>query len=72
MKYTRSSLVVACSAALAVGTAQAGGMAEPVETMDPEEIVTSTAAGTSEDLIIPLILLAFLTAALSSKGGVEE
>lgn len=58
-------LLIASTAALALGTAtaQAGGMAEPV--MEPEVIVEDS-TGTSGGLLIPILLLVLVAAAVSS------
>lgn len=56
-----------CSLALATGSAQAGGVAEPL--MEPEVIAEESSD--SGGFLIPLLFLALLAAAISSSGGGE-
>ena len=59
---------VSAAALLIAGSAQAGGMAEPIE-MAPVEIIEDTAGslGSGGGLIVPLILIALIAAALSGS-----
>lgn len=67
MKTTVSAF--ALSAALAAPSL-AGGLAEPVITMEPMEIAEAAApSSSSADLIIPLILVAFITAAMAGDDA---
>jgi len=52
---------------LATSTAMAGGMAEPIMVMEPEMVMVDD-AGSSGDLLIPLILIALIAVATSDSG----
>lgn len=54
---------------LIASPALAGGLAEPVMTMAPPEIVAATPSSSSADIIIPLILIALIAAAASSSDA---
>jgi len=57
---------LAAALSVAATTAFAGGMSEPVMTMDPVEIIETTGGSSSgSGLIVPLILVALIAAALS-------
>ena len=56
------SLIATAALALSAGAAKAQGMGA-------DDIIGDTAAGASAQLIVPLIILAFVTLALSSDGG---
>lgn len=56
----------AIAALMLASPAMAGGMAEPV--VEPEVIVEDT-AGTSGDILVPLLLLVLIAAAVSSSNG---
>ena len=63
-------IAVALSGGLALaGPAHAGGMTEPVMTMEPVMVMEETTASSSADLIIPLILLALVAVAMSGDSG---
>ncbi len=53
----------------ATSMANAGGMADPVMIMEPDEIMAAAPSSSSADLIIPLILIALVAAALSKSGA---
>jgi hypothetical protein len=65
-------LVTTTSAAAliaATSMANADGLAEPIMTMEPMEVMEAAApSSSSTDLIVPLILIALLAVALSSGG----
>lgn len=67
---TKTTLIaLALSGALAI-PATAGGMADPVMTMEPVEIMAAAApSSSSAELLVPLILLALIAAAMSSSGS---
>lgn len=52
--------------ALSIGTAQAGGMAEPI--MEPA-VVEAATSSSSGGLIVPLLLILLIAAAASGGGG---
>ena len=56
---------LAAAFGVAASTAFAGGMSEPVMTMDPVEIVETTGSSSGSGLIVPLILVALIAAALA-------
>lgn len=67
--FDRKHLAAAvCSFALITGSAQAGGVAEPL--MEPEVIAEESSD--SGGFLIPLLFLALLAAAISSSGGGGE
>ena len=69
MKNHLIALTLSGSVAL-VGPAQAGGMGEPVVTMEPVVVMEETAqASSSSDLIIPLIFVALVAVAMSGSSG---
>lgn len=55
----RFAMIAAFATILSVGTANAGGMSEPV--MEPE-IVVEESTGSSGGIVVPLLLLAVLVA----------
>ena len=61
----KTFVLAAAMTALAT-TAFAGGMAEPVE-MPMVDIVDDTTAGTSQGLIVPLIIVALIAAAVAAN-----
>lgn len=63
----KRTLISTAAIALLSTSAFAGGMAEPVE-MAPVEIIEDTAGGTSQGLLVPLILIALIAAAASSSS----
>ena len=66
MRYTKPVAIVASSIALA--TASVAGPVQAQE-MAAGEITADTIAGTSAEIIVPLIIVALITLALSSSGG---
>ena len=68
MTYTKPAAIVACAFSLAVATVIAPAPVHAQE-MDAGDIAADTLAGTSAEVIVPLIILALLTLALSSGGG---
>lgn len=54
---------------LSTSLSQAGGLAEPVMAMEPDEIIAAAPSSSDSSIIIPLILIALITAALSSSGS---
>ena len=68
MKYVRPAAITATAMALSATSATAGGMAEPIMAMEPE-IVMEESAGSSANVLIPLILIALIAAAMSSSSS---
>lgn len=66
MKFITTTSAAALIAATSM--ANAGGMAEPIMTMEPA-MVMDESASSSSNFIIPLILVALIFAASSSSGG---
>jgi len=70
MTIFKTTAAAATIAALTASTAYAGGMAEPIMTMEPEMVMEDVAAaGSSSGLLIPLILIALIAAASSSSSS---
>lgn len=68
MKMTFTA--AAFTATILATSVQAGGLAEPVFEIEPEQVEAATqASSSSAGLIIPLVLIALLAAALSSSSG---
>ena len=59
----KTLLAAATALALVAGPALSGGMSEPV--MEPEVVETKATSG-SQDIIIPILLLAIVAAAASN------
>ena len=68
------TLCLAAAMAVIASTTFAGGMAEPIMEMAPEDIDAAPSASSAE-ILIPIIVLALLAAAASrggDSGGVVE
>ncbi len=62
------TLTLVAALTLGASTAFAGSMAEPVMEMEPVTIIEDTGnAGTSQGLIVPLIIVALIAAAVSAS-----
>jgi len=69
MTPTKSIAVAAVAAFTLSSAASAGGLAPEIVEMEEIQIVEDTRAGTSGNLIIPLILIALIAVAMSSTSG---
>lgn len=68
----KKTLITVALMGLVASPALAGGLADPIMVMEPPQIVEAAEPSSSNaGLIIPLILIAILTVAVSSGGGGE-
>ena len=68
MTFSKLTLPTAALIA-ATSIANAGGLVDPIMVMEPDEIIAASPSSSSAGLIIPLILIALITVALSKSGG---
>lgn len=69
MNFIRTATFATTILCLGTMSATAGGLAEPVMVMEPEEIAAVVApSSSSAEIIIPLILIALITVAMSGSG----
>lgn len=66
LKTTASAVALMAATSIA----SAGGMADPIVAMAPDDIVAAAPAGSSSgDVIVPLIFIALIAMAVTNDGG---